>query len=227
MAGIERMGYRGFRFRGEERGGTSDRSRALSMRGQGGVRLHIGEGRYVMMTEADAALPVQERVLRVGLRRDIKIEEVRLELPRLELPKMLEHPELSFRVMQRVLPGASKNAGKEHAQRLNEENPGRKFRVPTEEEVLKLNQLLAAQLEGRNYWIWTDTEHEDYPGQFVLRRIGDGYRDCDDPGNHFNGSAARLVEYLNCRDLHLQGDAESAKLSPGLIPVPERSRFIG
>ena len=104
--------YGGFRFR-KSRGGTVNKQAALSMRGMGGVRLHIGDGRYAMMSEADASLSVRERAELVKARRPVELSQIELKgrnrldrkldklrqadrvgAPQLERPEMIEHPEL-------------------------------------------------------------------------------------------------------------------------------------
>jgi len=203
---MARIGYTGFRFR-ETRGGTPDRLSALFMRGQGGVRLHIGKGRYAMMTEADAALPVSERARLVGMRKGVEIAEFGSETIRaaevgaatvsqaskIEPPEMIDDHRLSFKVAKGVVAGSLLD-GRAIAKEINEQNPGRKFRVPTESELLELNELLGNRLEGTGYWIWTETEHENYPGRFVLRHLDFVYRFNDYPEFRSDGSAVRLVE---------------------------------
>ncbi|MDI6731260.1 MAG: hypothetical protein QME05_01590 [Candidatus Margulisbacteria bacterium] len=67
-------GFRGFRFR--ERGiGTPNKPLALAQRGQGGS-LSIGGGKYAMMPEADAALPVEGRARLIAMRQPVQILEI-------------------------------------------------------------------------------------------------------------------------------------------------------
>ena len=112
----------------------------------------------------------------------------------IELPKMINDPRLPFKVARGVIPGSLLN-GRRVAAEINKQNPGSKFRVPTEPELLELNRLLGNQLEGSNYWIWTETKHESYSGQFVLRHRGYGRRFDASPDDHYNDlGAVRLVE---------------------------------
>jgi len=82
--------------------------------------------------------------------------------------------------------------GRALAKELNRQNPGRKFRVPTEEELLKLNELVGNQLSGTEFWIWTETKYNDVT--FVLRLLDDGFRSRNFPGSRDSVYAVRLVE---------------------------------
>lgn len=132
---------------------------------------------------------------------DLHISELEIASPaavvvgtaKIELPELIDDPRLPFKVARGVVPVSLSN-GRARAAEINEQNPGRKIRIPTEVELLKLNKVLGDQLEGRDHWIWTGTEHEDYPGQFVLRHLNDGNRGNDFPGFRFNSSAVRFVE---------------------------------
>ena len=126
-------------------------------------------------------MPVLDRARLVGMRREVKIEEIGLETiqaaevgaatvsqaSKIELPERINDSRLPFKVAKGVSPGSLMNG-----RAIKEQNPDRKLRIPTEPELLNLNRLLGDQLEGREYWIWTETEHEDHPGRFVLRRLG-------------------------------------------------------
>jgi len=231
---MARIGYTGFSFR-ETRGGTPDRLSALSMRGQGGVRLHIGEGRYAMMTEADAALPVSERASLVSMRKGVEIAEIEVsaatvsQTTKIELPEMINYIGLPFKFMKGIATGGQfaelvkagyeikghngdelkaiianeSNAGKGTgyaalldgralAEELNRQNPGRKFRVPFDPELLKLNELVGNRLSDRNFYIWTETKYSE--GAYVLRRPDDALRSIKLPENRYDFSAVRLVE---------------------------------
>lgn len=93
--------YSGFRFR-ETRGGTPDRAIALSMRGEGGVRLEIGGGKTAMMAEADRALSVEERAHLVGMRRSTEIVEVSgattSQTPGILVPETIDVPGTEYNV---------------------------------------------------------------------------------------------------------------------------------
>jgi hypothetical protein len=82
--------------------------------------------------------------------------------------------------------------GRALAKELNRQNPGRKFRVPTEEELLKLNELIGDQLSGRDFWIWTETKYDK--DTFVLRHLGYDDRYGGNPGDRDDDYAVRLVE---------------------------------
>jgi hypothetical protein len=56
--------------------------------------------------------------------------------------------------------GMSLRTLRQHAARLNRVIPGGGFRVPTREEFLRFKALLGDQLEGRQYWNWTETVAE-------------------------------------------------------------------
>ncbi|MFC1571195.1 hypothetical protein ACFL31_01420 [Candidatus Margulisiibacteriota bacterium] len=84
--------------------------------------------------------------------------------------------------------------GRKLAEELNRQNPGRKFRVPTEAELLKLNREVSNQLTDTDFWIWTETETKEDSGVFVLRRLFNGGRDDCDPGLRYSDLAVRLVE---------------------------------
>jgi hypothetical protein len=74
------------------------------------------------------------------------------------------------------------------------ETPDHRLRIPTEAELEMINELLGNQLEGNHCWIWTNTEHEEHPGQFVVRRLGVGVRAEHFPGTYFSSYAVRFVE---------------------------------
>jgi hypothetical protein len=48
--------------------------------------------------------------------------------------------------------------GRALAKELNRQNPGRKFRILTEQEVIKMEQLIGNQLSYMKYSIWTETK---------------------------------------------------------------------
>jgi hypothetical protein len=83
--------------------------------------------------------------------------------------------------------------GRALAKELNRQNPGRKFRVPTEPELLELNKVVGDKLSDSNLWIWTETETEANSGRFVLRRLGFGNR-LFHPELRCLNFAVRLVE---------------------------------
>lgn len=83
--------------------------------------------------------------------------------------------------------------GRALAQEINRQHPGRKFRVPTEPELVRLNELVGNRLSGRNLWVWTETETEKGSDYYVLRRRGDDYHYFR-PEYRYNGYAVRLVE---------------------------------
>lgn len=82
--------------------------------------------------------------------------------------------------------------GRALAEELNRQNPGRKFRVPTEEELIKLNELVGDQLSGREFWIWTETKYDDVA--FVLRHLINVIRGSVNPEYRYDLHAVRLVE---------------------------------
>ncbi|OGC36529.1 hypothetical protein A2311_03310 [candidate division WOR-1 bacterium RIFOXYB2_FULL_48_7] len=84
--------------------------------------------------------------------------------------------------------------GRALAEELNRQNPGRKFRVPSEPELIKLNNLVGKQLSGTNFWIWTETQNKRYPGTFVLCLLDSGLRNNDYPDFRNYYFAVRLVE---------------------------------
>jgi hypothetical protein len=186
----------------ETRGGTPN-LQDVARRGEGGVRLPIGGGRWAMMTTADAALTEAQRAEIVDARQRPTITEFvpgeakvapTVETPRVARPEMIDDSNLSFRVARGVVLG-SLTKGRRVAAEINEKNPGSNLRIPTEEEVVMINRALGDQLEGRDCWIWTDTEHEDHPGNNVLRHQGSGYRYSFYPGSDYdNRRAVRLVE---------------------------------
>ncbi len=112
--------------------------------------------------------------------------------PSITCPDMIDDSRLSFKVARGIVPGSLTN-GRRVATEINEVNPGSNLRIPTEEELLELNSVLGNQLEGTDYWIWTETEHERYPGQFVLRHLGDGNRIYRLHIGYYSG-AVRFVE---------------------------------
>jgi hypothetical protein len=86
--------------------------------------------------------------------------------------------------------------GRALAKELNRQNPGRKFRVPTDPELLKLNKVVGDKISYRNLWIWTETETKANSGIFVLRRLAYAYRSAAelDPGDRNHHGAVRFVE---------------------------------
>jgi hypothetical protein len=110
----------------------------------------------------------------------------------IELREMIDDSRLPFKVAIDVLPGSLAN-GRAIAEERNKQDGGKR-RIPTEPELLELNRLLGDQLKGSECWIWTETEHEDYPGRFVLRHRSYDYRFYFHPEFIFNYCAVRLVE---------------------------------
>ncbi|MFH1347550.1 MAG: hypothetical protein ABIH22_02560 [Candidatus Margulisiibacteriota bacterium] len=88
--------------------------------------------------------------------------------------------------------------GRALAKELNRQNPGRKFRVPTDKELKKLNRLVEDQISGFDYfWIWTETKYDNktFVVRFLDQSLSEGdarqnkapdYREC--------GGAVCLVE---------------------------------
>ena len=116
--------------------------------------------------------------------------------PQIEIPETIDNPRLPFIVMKNVVGGTGNKSlldGRAYAKDLNEAH-GRKFRVPTESEVLQLNKVLADQLEGKDYWTWTETLHEEYQGAYVLRHLGYVGRIGDNPEGRCSSRAVRLVK---------------------------------
>ena len=110
-----------------------------------------------------------------------------------ERPEMLDSPRLSFRVARVVIVGSLSN-GRKVAEEINAQNPGSRIRIPTKEELLKAFDEVGNELESRYLWIWTNTEHEDNPGQFVLRR--QDHDDCffNYPDRGWYSAGVRFVE---------------------------------
>jgi hypothetical protein len=110
---------------------------------------------------------------------------------------LIDDPRVPFRVSKGVIEGSLLD-GRSIAEAINKQCPARKLRIPTEKELLLLNSLLRDQLEGRKFWIWTETQHEDSPGKYILRYYGKDLRECDYPGLNFccffNERAVRFVE---------------------------------
>lgn len=133
---------------------------------------------------------------------DLHLNELKIASPaavavsaaKINLPEMIDDSRLPFKVSRGIVP-ESLSAGRADAVKMNAQEPGRKIRIPTEQELLKLNKLLGNQLEGTDYWIWTETEHENYPGQFVLRRPRfDGRDYCIPDDRYYDDYAVRFVE---------------------------------
>lgn len=180
-----KIGFEGLRFRKTD--GTFTTLKAsvkLRLAGQRQsnptvIRLRAGDN------PADLAQIVnrRERVSALAPTRTAKIE----------LPEMIDDPRLSFKVAKDVMV-ESLSEGRALAEELNRQHPGRKFRIPTESELLKLNELLEDQLEGVEKWIWTETEDKDYPGKFVLRSLGIDGRTRELPAKIYLTVAIRFVE---------------------------------
>lgn len=85
-------------------------------------------------------------------------------------------------------------AGRALAAELNRQNPGRKFRVPFNSELITLNEQVGEQLSDREFWIWTETEDRGY--LFVLRHLLEICRFNDYRAIHYSRNAVRLVEDL-------------------------------
>jgi len=119
-----------------------------------------------------------------------------LDVSKASMIDMIDDPSLPFRVTKCVIP-VSLLDGRRIAAEFNDQNPGRKLRVPTEKELLKLNRLLGDKL-SHAYWIWTETKYEDQPWKFVLLHLGDsfrGYRYYFTPDSHLDHrDAVRFVE---------------------------------
>ena len=178
-----KVNIKGLRFRASDgRLNTAAQLRILQQRlnGTAGVsRIRAGENPEASNNYLALRRPVT----------DIKVEPS--QIPK---PEMIDHPELPFKVMEGVLAEISLPGGREYAQKLNQQEPGRKFRVPTKAELLKLNKLLEGQLDGIDYWIWTETESEKCPGRYVLLNLYlDGCID-DHPETLSGNYAVRLVE---------------------------------
>jgi len=103
-----------------------------------------------------------------------------------ELNKILADPSRE----EDVLTYVSLSDAREFARRLSELT-GRRLRIPTEEEWLAARDRLSG-----DYWIWTETEQEDNPGQFVLRLPSYDRRDFINPEFRFYFHALCLVEDL-------------------------------
>ncbi len=72
------------------------------------------------------------------------------------------------------------------------EKTGRKFRIPTEEELLTAKRMVKDQLSGKK-WEWTETEHEK-ENMFVISSIRNLLRYGDNPEVRHYFIAVRLVE---------------------------------
>jgi hypothetical protein len=180
----------GLRFRSGDRVTADWQAGIVKQRlsGQGVLRLRSGD------SQADLA-----RFLGMRQSLDFKVDLIdstpiaAVGPQKTAFAEMIDHPELSFKVAREVISG-SLLKGRRMAAEINEQTPGRKVRIPTEEELLKLNELLGEQLEGNHLLIWTETEHEAFPGQFVLRHQFSGSRNYFYPGGGYGNDAVRFVE---------------------------------
>ena len=191
---VERAGLRvnieGLKFRSGDRVNADWQAGIVKQRlsGQGVLRLRSGDGpadlaRFLGMRQSgtpNVALIESTFVAAVGPQKTA-------------FPEMIDHPKLPFKVAREVVPGSLLN-GRKVAAEINEQAPGREVRIPTEVELLELNKAFGDKLNGRDYWIWTEKEHEDYPGEFVLRLQSSGFRSFSHPGYVCNFSAVRFVE---------------------------------
>ncbi|MBI5699906.1 hypothetical protein HZC35_06385 [Candidatus Saganbacteria bacterium] len=204
-----RANIKGLRFRASDgKLGAADQLRILRKRmsNPAGIQsIRVGDGagftyRYLGMRQpvalkisvVDSAFAAAE----VGAAAVSQASKTKIS--KIKLPEMIDDSRLPFRAARGIIPGSLLN-GRKLAASINEQNPGRKFRVPTEPELLKLNGLLGDRLEGTDYWIWTETEHEAYPGQFVLHHLDNDYRSGSLPVSDCNGFAVRFVEDLPVR----------------------------
>ena len=193
MAGL-RVNIEGLRFRASDgKLGAADQLRIVKQRlsGLAASSLRAGDPPAALAEIINQRQPLDLTISTVEI--DAISETAVARKPRLEPLKMIDVPSLPFRVAKGVVPGSLSN-GRTVAAEINKQNPGSKLRVPTEAELLKVNELLGDQLENRDYWIWTETEHKDYPGQFVLRL--QYFDSClyDLPGLPFYNYAVRFVE---------------------------------
>ncbi|OGB87694.1 hypothetical protein A3H38_03710 [candidate division WOR-1 bacterium RIFCSPLOWO2_02_FULL_46_20] len=191
MAGL-RVTIEGLRFRASDgKLGADDQVRIVRRRlsNPAALRLRDGDSPAVLAEVISQRQPPDLTIHTI----EAISETAVASKPRVELPVTIHDSRLSFKVARGVIPGSLLN-GREIAASINEQNPGRKLRVPIEAELLTLNKLLGSQLEDRDYWIWTETEHQDYPGQFVLRHQAGGNRLYFRPEFNCADSAVRFVE---------------------------------
>lgn len=118
---------------------------------------------------------------------------------------IIDDPRLPFRVRTDVINPASLEDGRSRAQELSQS--GSRTRVPTEPELLRSFDVIREDMRsGREteltrlgkkieyLYIATETPHEDYPGYYVFRCLGDGVRGVHLPGSRYYDRAALLVE---------------------------------
>ena len=188
-----KINIKGLRFRASDRKlNTADRLRIIGQRlsKPAVIRLRAGDNLADLAKILSQRQPLDLEISTVGI--DAMSETV---VAQIERPEMIDDSRLPFRVAKGVVPGTLSN-GRKVAAEINEQNPDSAIRIPTEPELLELNRLLGNQLEGTEYWIWTETEHKEHPGQFVLRHLSDADRLYYSPGLRRNHYAVRFVEDL-------------------------------
>ncbi|OGB88439.1 hypothetical protein A3H38_04205 [candidate division WOR-1 bacterium RIFCSPLOWO2_02_FULL_46_20] len=197
MAGL-RVNIEGLRFRASDgKLGAADQLRIVNQRlsNPAALRLRAGDSPAALAEIISQRQPVALKISEVdnaSAAAEVGAAAVS-QASKIGLPKMIDDSRLPFKVAKGVVPGSLSN-GRTVAAEINRQNPGSNLRVPTEPELEMLNRLLGDQLEGTEYWIWTGTEHGDYPGQFVLRPLGDDRRYCGDPDYRYGDDAVRFVE---------------------------------
>lgn len=129
--------------------------------------------------------------------RGIRFAEVSVAAaPKLAAPETIDVPGLNIKVATSIVAGASKDDGDALAREINQQNPGRSFRLPTENELLTIFNKLNGQITGLDdYWIWTMDETSKDSGRFVLRILGNDDRDFSSPEYRYFRIAVLLVEY--------------------------------
>ena len=121
-----------------------------------------------------------------------RVASVRAPKPKIE---MIDDSRLSFLVEKGVTRRTSLLDGRARAEKLNRQNPGRNFRVPRDGELFLVDGFVGDQLDGRDFFVWTETPHERYSGEFVLRLMDKG-KDIpihERPETRSNSFAVRLV----------------------------------
>ncbi|MBI5699766.1 hypothetical protein HZC35_05675 [Candidatus Saganbacteria bacterium] len=192
-----KVSIEGLRFRANDRKtGTSDQMRIIGQRlsNSGALRLREGDSPADLQRILSQRQPLNIGISEIATDSNAGVGEIAVvRKPQIELPEIIDDPRLTFKVARGVIVESLSN-GRAIAVTINEQNPGRKFRVPTEPELLKLNGLLGDRLEGTDYWIWTETETQKGSGYNVLRHLDDDGRHDFNPEVRHADYAVRLVE---------------------------------
>ena len=81
------------------------------------------------------------------------------------------HPDLPLLVAKSLIPGSM-----QEGELIMSANVGSGLRLPSEEELLRANDLLGNQLAGADCLVWTSTPHPQHGESFMLIRRGDAGR---------------------------------------------------